>query len=132
MLFAKQSWWNTHNIFNIGSASSLEPNFKQPSSIWPFSYVLGLHISWFPSSIQNISYWGRAPLKTKMESRKENCLTLPFASGRGQKFILQACDAMGFWCKRHPVADLPFARHWTDLTCMPPPQVTVHCRVKQS
>lgn len=44
----------------------------------------------------------------------------------GQKWVLQAREAVGFWCTKQPKAGRPPARHCTALVCTPPPQLAVH------
>jgi len=53
---------------------------------------------------------------------------LPLFTGTGQKLVLQALRAAGFWWGKHPEAGLPWRRHCTLRVCTPPPHVTVHCR----
>lgn len=63
----------------------------------------------------------------KSQGQAEGPAHSPFFSGMGQKWVLQAREAAGFWCTKQPGAGRPPARHCTALVCTPPPQLAVHC-----
>lgn len=68
---------------------------------------------------------GTAP--PKRQGQAEGLRHSPFFCAMGQKRVLQAWEAAGFWCAEQPTAGRRPARHCTDLVCMPPPQLAVHC-----
>lgn len=68
---------------------------------------------------------GTAP--PKRQGQAEGLQHSPFFCAMGQKRVLQAWEAAGFWCAEQPTAGRRPARHCTDLVCMPPPQLAVHC-----